>query len=211
MLKRVAISVLLVLLICSMVFAFGESVSKKDSLVLEDFADATLGSNWWRFGELKESFAESENPEVGAKYLRLIGVAKDWYVGGRGVYLAKDVTNFNALEIWIINNSAEKPKVKIEIFDDDNNNSEIEQDDKFQPLKDDKYEYEILLNWGGWRKVVIPFDSFVDVNPEIGNNTWDPTTSDGSSGLTQMQFIVVAGSEQGKVDVGIGKISLVNK
>jgi len=193
-------------------FAGGEAPPQDSGdkvCILEDFSAGALDNNWWRFGDLTESFAVPEDPRVGAHFLKLIGTAKDWYVGGRGFYVGKDASQYDALELWILGKGPSSGKLKIELFDDDNNTREIEQDTRFQPTKDDKFEYELKINWVGWKKVTIPFKSFSDANPGVGNDLWDPRMSGDSAGLTQIQFIFIAGSETGSVSSGLGRICLV--
>jgi hypothetical protein len=33
---------------------------------------------------------------------------------------------------------------------------------------------------------------FIDFNPEVGDNTWNPNQTYGSSGLTQIQLIILS-------------------
>ncbi|MBU0581048.1 MAG: hypothetical protein KKA19_07710 [Candidatus Margulisbacteria bacterium] len=212
--KSFIFSLILSLVIVSLALAGGEPVpqnNNNEELILEDFAAGVLDNNWWRFGNLKDSFAVPENPAVGKFYLKLSGVASDWFAGGRGFYVAKDASKFNAIEFWLLGQGVNSGKIKVELFDDDNNNMGIEQDKDFKPINDDKLEYEMKINWKGWKKVVIPFKSFIDTNPGIGNDKWDPKGFAGSGGLIQVQFIFVASSESGMMDTGLGKISLVKQ
>jgi hypothetical protein len=177
--------------------------------VLEDFSKGKLGDNWWIFGALKPDFVKPEDEKIGTYAMKLMGRAEDWYVGGGGFYVAKDAGGFDAIEFWLEGNGPKSGKMKIELFDDDNGNREIEQDDQFNPINDDRFEYQIKVTWLGWKKVVIPFGSFSDANPGIGNDVLDPDSKDGSGGLIQMQYIFNASSQTGEVRTGLGTIKLV--
>lgn len=209
--------VALVLLLCcsiSPVLSFGEPVrttyvADATGLTLEDFSSGQLGVNWWRFGNLQERIVVPDAAEVGPKVLMLDGVAAGWYVGGRGMYIGKDASTYQGLELWLFGNGVDSGKITIQLFEDDNGNAQVEQDHQYKSTHDDQFDYEIKVDWHGWKKVQIPFTAFKDVNPGIGNDQWDPFMLGGSAGLVQVQFIFVAASEKGAVHSGLGTIRLV--
>lgn len=183
-------------------FALGFTVKEK---VIENFNRMKkLPSHWWVFGDITPSFGQVDTN----RFLKIIGVAKNWYVGGLGAYIVVDGTEYNTFEIDVKGNG----KIKVQLFDDDNNNDQIEQDDKFNPTYDDRWECEEAIDTDGcWEKVDLPLSDFNDMNPGIGNDVFDIDKNNGSGGLVQMQFIFIAPSEKGNVNINIDNIKLINK
>ncbi len=207
---------LILLSLCAVppVFAFGEPAVMSYSpdatgLTLEDFSSGALGAQWWRFGALQERFLVPDAPEVGPKVLLLDGQATDWYVGGRGMYVGKDASAYQGIAFWVLGSGADSGIVKVQLFEDDNGNAQVEQDHQYRPTKDDLLEYELKVDWTGWKHVTVPFSDFKDVNPGVGNDVWDPFLLKGSIGLVQVQFIYIAASPKGTVHAGLGTIRLV--
>ncbi|MGB9613172.1 MAG: hypothetical protein ACPL4K_03235, partial [Candidatus Margulisiibacteriota bacterium] len=145
--------------------------------------------------------------------LGLSGMAKNWYAGGCGTYLAKerqDLSKYTNLRLDIYGNGPGSGTLKIELFDDDNNNWQVEQDPakNYAPIYDDKFTYEIRVDWTGWKRVSIPIADFADENPLIGDDVWNPFQTGGSGGLLQMQFICLASSDKGKVNYQVDNVML---
>ena len=69
----------------------------------------------------------------------------------------------------------------IELFDDDNNNWEIEPHPELpsETLADDKFIHTLKVDWVGWKVVIIPFSKFVDENNDIGDDRWNPYQTKG--------------------------------
>ena len=65
-------------------------------------------------------------------------------------------------------------------------------EDTGMPSKDDVFIYDLSINWEGWRVINIPVSDFVDSNPSVGDNKWNPSQLFGSAGLIQMQIIVMS-------------------
>lgn len=124
------------------------------------------------------------------------------------MYVGKDASPYQGMEFWLLGNGLDSGKVKVEFYEDDNSNAQIEQDSQYMPLYDDKFEYEVNVDWTGWKKVQVPFSELKDVNPGIGNDVWDPFIVGNSSGLTQIQFVFNAASANGQVNTGLGTIKL---
>ena len=83
--------------------------------------------------------------------------------------------------------------VRIELFDDDNGNSEVDVSlDSQQAISDDVYVYNLILDWEGWKEVRIPFTYFEDDNPYVGDNVFNPYHINQSKGLLQMQLVFLA-------------------
>lgn len=194
--------------------------------LIDNFESGSLSTprDWWTF-DLKKveaagntALTEGEPKVVAAvgKYsLHLVGEAKSWYAGGCGVYFARenqDLSGYNFLSLDVYGRGEGSGTIKVELLDDDNNNWQVEQDAAhgYAPTKDDKYIYSIVVDWPGWKRVAIPLADFVDDNPGVGDNIWNPTQQNGSGGLVQMQLICVTTKEKGKIDLYVDNINLSN-
>lgn len=176
---------------------------KAETLMIENFEDGDYIKNpeWWTFGSAQFSITR--------KALSIKGTARDWYVGGLGAYIGdpgRDYSNYQNIAMDVFGHGPKSGILKIELYDDDNRNKHIEQDQNAKPLFDDCYVYELKVDWQGFKHISIPFSDFKDVNPGVGDNIWNPNVSGGSYGLIQMQFIAVAGSKTGTVDLAIDNI-----
>jgi hypothetical protein len=193
--------------------------------LIDDFESGNLKSprEWWTFDIEKSEAAsnrdlkagdESVAAAVGNYSLLLSGLAKNWYAGGCGTYLAKenqDLSRYNSFSMDIYGNGPGSGTLKVELIDDDNRNWQAEQDPakNYAPVYDDKFVNEVRVDWNGWKKVVIPFADFVDDNPMVGDDIWNPLQVTGSGGLLQVQFICIANSDKGKVDYNVDNVSLL--
>jgi len=209
----------------------GASVSQGSSdsrmLLIDDFESASLRSprEWWVFDiETLEPVSNSalkigdeESVEaIGSYSLKLKGKATNWYSGGCGTYIAKehlDASRYNAFQIDIYGNGPGSGTLKVELFDDDNNNWQAEQDpsNNYLPIYDDKYITDIMVDWSGWRRIVIPFEDFVDDNAGVGDDIWNPAQTNGSGGLLQLQFVCIAPKSDGEVNFNIDNVSLIEE
>ena len=143
----------------------------------------------------------------------LKGNATRWYAGGCGTYFAAESQNlakYGYFQIDIYGNGPGSGTLKIELFDDDNGNWQIEQDPAkgYLPLYDDKYVYDINVDWVGWKKISIPLEDFVDDNPGVGDDVWNPEQSGASGGLLQLQFICLAGKSEGGIHLNLDNVAL---
>jgi hypothetical protein len=175
-------------------------------LMLDNFDDQNLELDpaWWHFDKVEFNFVPNEKANIaklGAHYLKISGSTNDWYVGGMGTYLAIDVNEFSGLTVAINGFGPTSGRVKIELYDDDNASGQLEQDSSFQPLFDDKFQYELTVNWTGWQQITIPFSKFQDMNPAVGNNKWDGK-------LVHLQLVFITSKQQGAVNLGIDNLSL---
>lgn len=191
--------------------------------LIDDFESGSLTTKgWWTFDietakvvsndELKLG-GEDASRNVGNYSLLLRGEATNWYAGGCGVYVAKenqDLSKYNSLSLDIYGNGEGSGTLKIELFDDDNNNWQVEQDRarNYAAVYDDKLTYDLMVDWKGWKRVNILLDDFVDDNPGIGDDVWNPGQKDGSGGLLQIQFICLASKDNGMVNYNLDNVSL---
>jgi hypothetical protein len=54
----------------------------------------------------------------------------------------------------------------------------------------------------------IPLSDFVDDNPAVGDDIWNPQQTNGSGGLLQVQFVCLGSSEKGKVNFNLDNVAL---
>lgn len=233
MIKRLlVIGICLVLVICNLVFALGgpaptRSISiKPGELLLEDFEDGNFVANpeWWVFDQIKPAVVDNGSykqgdaqviSELGRYSLLIQGSSKgDWYAGGMGSYIAKerqDLSGYNAFQIDVYGNGPGSGTIKVELIDDDNGNWQVEQDpaQSYIPIKDDRFVSEIRIDWKGWKRINIPFTDFIDDNPKMGDDKWNPKQIGASGGLLQFQLVCIAGSRTGTLKFNIANLKLV--
>jgi hypothetical protein len=193
---------------------------------IDDFESGSLKSprDWWTFDISKVEVVANDNykggdskvaAETGKYSLHLQGQAKNWYVGGCGVYMAmenQDLSKYNTLDIDVFGNGEGSGTMKIELYDDDNANWAIEQDAKrnYVPIYDDKLVYDIKIDWNGWKRLSIPLADFVDDNPGVGDDIWNPQQTGGSGGLLQMQLICLGSTDKATVNLNVDNIVLTS-
>ena len=188
--------------------SFAGPLNYGNVLVVETFDSAAQAtSKWWVFDNLKRDFVSAKDKNS-RSYLKLSGTAADYYVGGMGTYLGKDATPYNALVIDVLGSGEDSGRLRIQLYDDDNNTYQMEMDGNNNPLYDDLFEYDLLVDWEGWRTVEIPFNDFVLVNPGVGDGRWNPGTLNGSGGLLQIQFLAIANSQYGSLNIGVRNLLL---
>ena len=179
------------------------------SMSIDDFEDGEYQKKpeWWVFDKVKLTVTPD-------KKLLISGATNNWYVGGFGIYLAKenqDLSKYNSLDLDVYGTGPNSGILKIELYDDDNGNWQIEQNVSkgYAPIYDDRLVYELKVDWQGPKHISLPIEEFVDNNPEAGDNVWNPQQLGGSGGLLQMQFIIMATSKTGKVEMELDNIKLV--
>lgn len=190
---------------------------------IDNFESGSLKAprDWWVFDVKAEIVSTDllkagEKLDVGSKSLALSGAATSFYVGGLGTYLAKegqDLSKYNAIQVDIYGSGTDSGSLKLELYDDDNGNWQIEQDKtrNFAPLYDDKWGYEVKIDWAGWKRVTIPMENFVDENPSVGDDIWNPQQNNNSGGSLQLQLISIATKSKGKVAFDLDNIALLTE
>jgi len=136
------------------------------------------------------------------------GSTTRWYVGGMGTMLGIDASKYSGVEMDVYGNGEGSGRIKVELYEDDNGNKEIEVDNKWTPTVDDQWSYEINVFWSGWKHLAIPFPSFALANAGKGNGKFDPDQKNGSAGLVKMQLIFVANGEKGDINFSVDNIEL---
>jgi hypothetical protein len=179
---------------------------------VDDFEDANFKRQpkWWTFDQANLS-VEAEERGDSNYCLKVGGSTANWYVGGIGTYIGTDASRFTHLQLDVYGTGKGSGRMKIEIFEDDNGNQQIEQDPKknFAPLFDDKWVYEMDIDWKGWKTVSILLSDFKDENPGVGDDVWNPSQKNGSGGLIQIQFIFTASKKEGAVNFKIDNVKFV--
>lgn len=220
--KNSLITYLLIMLFSfTLVSASGESTNDKKEanretgvtarMVIDDFDDGNVSASpeWWVFDKVILSFDEVKG--YGESTLFVKGKTSNWYVGGLGTYLAKDAAEYNYVAISVFGEGENSGKIKIQLYDDDNNTTQLEQDEKWEPTADDRFEYEVDVNWLGWKDLEIPVSSFKDTNTGIGDDTYNPNIDNGSGGLLHFQLIFNSPYESGEIDMKIDNIKMIKK
>ncbi|MFC1478700.1 glycan-binding surface protein [Candidatus Margulisiibacteriota bacterium] len=216
--KTLSTSLIVMILVFSLGLCAYANLPKP--ILIDDFEDSnmTKNPNWWTFKDDDIEFnlniltaKKFKIKELGKYYLDINGYAKNWYVGGFGMYLAQPADKYSHVQIDIYGAGDNSGKLKIELYDDDNNNTTLEQNIamNYAPVKDDKVSYEMNIDWKGWRQVLVPFEEFEDVNPKVGNDKWDPDDKEGSGGLLHVQFIAIANSATGNIKFKMDNIRIV--
>ena len=191
---------------------------KPGLFIVDDFEDADLSQfpRWWGFDNIDLSIEPNNMKEfahLGKRSIQLTGAQKNWYVGGCGTYFGIDVAKFNAIKLLVRGYGKKSAVLIVELFDDDNNNFEIEPhpESSGETLADDKFIHTLKVDWTGWKVVIIPFNNFVDANLGIGDDLWNPYQTESSGGLLQMQLVLLAGDKDIKPRVRIDEIKIYNQ
>lgn len=207
---NLTVRIVTILLFCLTTLCFPVAV-----YLVDDFEDSNITKNpeWWKFGILKSQILDNNKKEFAyleEKSLWLTGDPSEWYVGGMGTYLGLDGTPYNAIKLIVRGKGIESGFLRIELYDDDNQNwvADIHPEDQSIVEFDDKFIYSQKVDWSGWRVLIIPFDDFVDDNPQMGDNLFNPSQLGTSGGLLQIQFIVLATNKEVAPDIRIDNIKL---
>jgi hypothetical protein len=123
-----------------------------------------------------------------------------------GVMLGIDASGYDSFNIDIYGYGENSGKLKIELYDDDNGNSDIEVDKNWKPLYDDLWTYELDVNWTGWKHLSIPINEFKNFGR--GDSVWDTNLKNGSGGLVKVQLIAVATTQTGSINFNIDNLEL---
>lgn len=179
--------------------------------LIDNFDTGTIEDTpkWWTFGNVQCSCTEATAAQRGLYVLRVNGAADNFYVGGMGTYIGKDVQGVDTIVMDVLGNGSQSGKIKIELYQNDRGNWQVEQDATGAPLYNARFEFEITVDWHGWRNIEIPLQLFKHSNPGIGADHLKLGFADGSGGLLSYQLIFIAPTAKGTVDLGIDNIRLV--
>ncbi|OGC11402.1 hypothetical protein A3K48_02670 [candidate division WOR-1 bacterium RIFOXYA12_FULL_52_29] len=195
----------------------GVAASAELSFFMIDNFESGRFDKWYKFGEMTAGIVENGTPEgrdtinesCGDYSLGLKGSSLNYYVGGIGSDLNVDATLFSRIQMDIYGAGGEG-KIKVELFDDDNNNYALEQDsDKdWIPTNDDKWVAEVPVLGRGFTRVSIPFTAFRLENPGAGDGEWNPNQRESSGGLLKIQMIVLTNQPKGEIETRVDNILL---
>lgn len=211
--KKIAIPLILGCLI--IILLANISHAKRQPLLIDNFEDGnyTERPTWYEFDQLELTIKDNNLAEASyleSKSLRLRGKTSDWYMGGAGLYLGVNAQPYNTIKCVIKGNGPDSGNITFELFDDDNENFELETDAAYPSylVFDDKWTYTQKVSWNGWRVVIIPFSKFRDANPTIGDNVLNLNQNNGSGGLIQLQLLAFAAEKKGRIDIQIDSIKM---
>jgi hypothetical protein len=175
----------------------GAALAGSSGVVTIDDFEREQCPAWWTFGDLEMS-RETDDPAQGPHYLAIRGQAPGMFAHGRGVFLEPDVSGHSRISLRVRGYGPGSGRIKIELFDDDNGNWEIEKDPHtYEPLYDDRFVYELSVDWRGWREVEVPVTAFRSDNPNAGNNLFDPLRDLTSGGLLELQLLFAPSGDRG--------------
>ena len=170
--------------------------------LIDNFDDGNITANpvWWTFGNI--------SVKVVNRSLIVSGKAKNWFVGGMGTLLAKinvDLGRYNAVQMAILGSGPGSGTIRIELMDDDKGTG------KYEPLYDDTFSYDIIIDWSGWKNIIIPINKFKSNNPKLGNGKLNMTKKNGKGGLLQINLLFTASKENSSMKLNIDNLALVIK
>lgn len=214
--------------------------SPANHYLIDNFNDGNLNFNpeWFQFGDVQLSVIQADSisyqkniftkfrmmlsrfirpknqSSIKSKFYNALlceGTTNHWYIGGFGTYLGIDGSHYQSIRFYLYGFGPDLGRLKLELFDDDTMNWKVELDPQFMPLYDDRWIYEITVDWYGWREIEIPFSYFRDDNPNIGDDLWNPNQKNDSGGLIQIQFIILTppNQEKGKAKFVIDDIEFI--
>lgn len=173
-------------------------VTAPKALLIDGFEDGdfTKFREWWTFDKVVPTIVQNQPSKthyIESYSMQIAGSSNNWYAGGVGTYLNEDAQHFTVLKLVIFAPKQNAGAIRIELYDDDNNNATVDIDpDTGLPAYDDVFIYDLNIMWEGWKVVTIPLSDFVDFNATVGDNVWNPSKDYGSSGLVQMQLVVLS-------------------
>ena len=222
MMKKILAALILLLVMPTLVLAMAgkaPQVVKKAAYpyLIDNFEDGNFNKDpeWFTFDKIvptivKNSTLQGGEQDVAANIgnysLSLKGNASDWYVGGIGSVMGIDASGYDSFELDVYGNGENSGLLKIELYDDDNGNADIEVDRNWKPVSDDLWTYELPIKWNGWKHVSVPISQFKVSGG--GNKAFDPNLKNASGGLVKIQLICVATSQTGSVDFNIDSVEL---
>ena len=205
---------------------YGEKVRLKDInylykhnkvLEIEDFEDNDISNKpkWEFFGNINYEIKKNKSniKWLGKHTLRVTGQGKSFYIAGTTIYLNKDISDYHTLKFTAKNNVKQTSMIQIELYDDDNNNKYIEVA-KTNPdilTKDDKFVYKLDIQGKEWEVLYIPLNAFRDANMTVGDNVWNPQTTNNSGGLVQIQFLFISENKNAEIDMEIDNIKFLSQ
>ncbi|MFA4858769.1 MAG: hypothetical protein WC901_03885 [Candidatus Margulisiibacteriota bacterium] len=209
-----------VIILLMLAFWVSTAAAQMTFFLVDNFEDGDhqISPEWWKFDNVTLTIVKNSEPSqadfvaqsCGKYSLNVRGKATNWYVGGFGSNLSLDASEYTRIQLDLYGNRVLHGKLRVEIYEDDNNNNQLEQDSAkgWIPTKDDKWSAEVNILGEGFTRVSIPFSAFVDENPGVGDDKWNPDKKGDSGGLLKVQFIAIADKADGEVNFNLDNILL---
>ncbi|OGC03150.1 hypothetical protein A2276_07045 [candidate division WOR-1 bacterium RIFOXYA12_FULL_43_27] len=171
--------------------------SNSTAYTIDDFEDGLLKNkpSWFSFDKISlravstRDLRDGESDKIGAYALLVGGATKDWYVGGIGVVLGLDAASARSFNLDIYGYGEGSGKIKVELYDGNKNNTEIE-------TKDDLWVKELEINWYGWRQVSFPLSEFKNMG----------TKKNRSGELAKLQLIFISTTQMGGINCALDNL-----
>ena len=159
--------------------------------MVDDFDGAPGCPAWWHFGAV--TVTRSPSPASGTQHLQIRGGLSPVFAHGMGLFIHEDIGPRRTLQMDVRGRGPGSGRIKIEVSEDDNQNWEVEKTPpQYAPLYDDRFSFELAVDWSGWKTVTLPLSRFVDDNPGRGNDVLDPERQGTSGGLLELQLLFSA-------------------
>ncbi len=186
--------------------------------IVDNFEDKNLTKQpkWWAFGDLDVYIKENDRTQlVGLEQFSMVLKGRrrsPKIVGGVGTFFGVDMRPYDAIKLPIKGYGKHSGIIMLELYDDDSNDWEItpHPEDPSRVVYDDKFVYNIVVDWEGWRVVIVSLDSFKDANPLFGDNIWNPYHTGTSGGLLQLQLLLFATDDKKNPMIMIDTIKFFN-
>ena len=186
--------------------------------IIDNFEDKNLTKQpkWWAFGDLDVYIKENDRTQlVGLEQFSMVLKGRrrsPKIVGGVGTFFGVDMRPYDAIKLPIKGYGKHSGIIMLELYDDDSNDWEItpHPEDPSRVVYDDKFVYNIVVDWEGWRVVIVSLDSFKDANPLFGDNIWNPYHTGTSGGLLQLQLLLFATDDKKNPMIMIDTIKFFN-
>lgn len=184
-----------------------------DVFLIDNFDKGTLTGTprWWSFDRVALSFHESELEQNSLYALHVGGTAENYYVGGIGTYIGKDLPGYNTLAMDVKGSGLNSCRIKIELYQNDHGDWQMSKDALGAPMHNACFSHELSVDWTDWRRIYIPLQQFKHTNPGVGSEQLKLGYADGSGGLLSFQLIFIAPTPKGTIDVYIDNVRLIKR
>ena len=181
---------------------------------IDTFEDVNLSLNpgWSVADNISITTSTTVASGQGTYSMRITGTANGLYAGYLSTYIADkadDWSQYTHLRQYVYNGGQVGDSMVIEIIDNDNNNGTV--DEGASSAGDDRWKYTLTMDWtGGWREVSIPLASFVDSNPNTGNNVLDLAPGVSTPGALMLAYAINSVSNTGAINIYMDSVYLAS-
>jgi hypothetical protein len=204
-------SLQLIIFVCFLVLAARTGYAQGKTKLIDDFEEKYAAKGWWVFGNVQLSLRENNETlkaDLGDYSLGVVSQTADWYGGGFGRNIPDgfDIGNLKYFCVDVWGDGTKKGIIGIKIVEDDNDNNEAEADIDYTLLYDDEWTYKRIINWKGWKRLVISLDRFKDSNKNIGDDEWNPQKTRNSQGILKINIICLSQTQNDNVKFKVDNI-----